>query len=250
MNTRGFPRLCAQALALLAVAVLASGCATTRQSSTRDPRDPLEGWNRSVYNFNTSVDNAVAQPVARAYAKVTPKPVRSGIANFLGNIAYPGVVLQDLLQAKPQQFLHDTGRLLVNTTVGIGGLFDPATRVGLQANNEDFGQTFGRWGIPPGPYLMLPLLGPSTLRDGVGMVGDHFAQPETYYKNKPVGWGLSGMRLVERRAQLLGTEAALERYMDPYAFVRNSYLQRRIFLIYDGNPPDQDVEYEDTHDEH
>jgi phospholipid-binding lipoprotein MlaA len=249
MHTTSLKTSSLRALALLAVAVLGSACATTRQSSTRDPRDPWEGWNRSVYKFNTSIDDAVAQPVAKAYAAVTPKPVRSGVANFLGNIAYPGVVVQDLLQAKPKQFAHDTGRLLVNSTVGIGGLFDPATGWGLQANNEDFGQTFGRWGIPPGPYLMLPVLGPSTLRDTVGMVGDHYVQPETYLKSRTVGWGLSGLRLVERRAQLLGTEAALERYLDPYAFVRNSYLQRRIFLIYDGNPPDQDIEYGDGHDE-
>lgn len=231
---------------LLALALLISGCATTRQASSSDPRDPLESWNRSVYSFNTSLDNAVAQPIAKAYVAVAPQPVRSGVSNFLGNIAYPGVVVQDLLQAKPKRFIHDTGRLLVNTTVGIGGLFDPATGMGLPANNEDFGQTFGRWGVPPGPYLMLPALGPSTLRDTVGLVGDHFVQPESYNNNTLVGWGLSGARLVSRRSQLLGTEAALERYLDPYTFVRNSYLQRRIFLIFDGNPPEQDYDYDET----
>jgi phospholipid-binding lipoprotein MlaA len=128
---------------LLALALLISGCATTRQVSSNDPRDPLESWNRSVYSFNTSLDNAVAQPIAKAYVAVAPQPVRSGVSNFLGNIAYPGVVVQDLLQAKPKRFIHDTGRLLVNTTVGIGGLFDPATGMGLVANNEDFGQTLG-----------------------------------------------------------------------------------------------------------
>jgi phospholipid-binding lipoprotein MlaA len=231
---------------LIALALLISGCATTRQTTGSDPRDPLESWNRSVYSFNTSLDKAVAKPIAKAYVAVAPQPVRTGVSNFLGNLAYPGVVVQDLLQAKPKRFVRDTGRLLVNTTVGIGGLFDPATGMGLVANNEDFGQTMGRWGIPPGPYFMLPALGPSTLRDTVGVVGDRFVQPENYYNNNAVDWGLTGARLVSRRAQLLGTEAALERYLDPYTFVRNSYLQRRIFLIYDGNPPEQDYDYDET----
>ena len=229
---------------LFLLAVLASGCATTRQTTSTQSSDRFESWNRSVYGFNESLDRAVAKPVATAYAAITPKPVRTGLANFQSNIVYPGVILQDALQLKPTHFARDTGRLLVNTTVGIGGLFDPATKLGLEANNEDFGQTLGYWGVPSGPYLMLPVLGPSTVRDAVGTVADHFSQPESYLKNKFLGWGLSGTRLVDRRAQLLGTEAALKRYLDPYAFIRNSYLQRREFLIYDGNPPEQAFEEE------
>jgi len=235
-------------VALLLVAGLASGCATTRQASTQQPVDRFESWNRSVYSFNEALDRVVAKPVATAYVAVTPKPVRSGLANFLSNIVYPGVILQDALQLKPTRFVRDTGRLLVNTTVGIGGLFDPATKLGLEANNEDFGQTLGYWGVPSGPYLMLPALGPSTLRDTVGTVADHFSQPESYLANKALGWGLSGARLVDRRASLLGTETALKRYLDPYAFIRNSYLQRRQFLIYDGNPPEQAFEEEPDDD--
>jgi len=235
-------------VALLLVAGLASGCATTRQASTQQPVDRFESWNRSVYSFNEALDRVVAKPVATAYVTVTPKPVRSGLANFLSNIVYPGVILQDALQLKPTRFVRDTGRLLINTTVGIGGLFDPATKLGLEANNEDFGQTLGYWGVPSGPYLMLPALGPSTLRDTVGTVADHFSQPESYLSNNALGWGLSGSRLVDRRASLLGTEAALKRYLDPYAFIRNSYLQRRQFLIYDGNPPEQAFEEEPDDD--
>jgi phospholipid-binding lipoprotein MlaA len=133
-------------LFLLALTVLTSGCATTRQTTSSDPRDPLESWNRSVYSFNTSLDKALAKPIAKAYVAVAPQPVRTGVSNFLGYLAYPGVVVQDLLQAKPKRFIRDTGRLLVNTTLGIGGLFDPATGMGLVANNEDFGQTLGRRG--------------------------------------------------------------------------------------------------------
>ena len=229
-------------ITLLLLAGLLCGCATTRQATAPAAGDPWEHWNRSVYGFNQTLDRAVAKPVATAYTKVTPPPVRSALANFLSNIVYPGVILQDALQLKPVHFARDTGRLVVNTTVGIGGLFDPATTLGLEANNEDFGQTLGYWGVPAGPYMMLPLLGPSTLRDTVGTVGDHFGQPESHLKNKLLGWGLSGARLVDRRASLLGTDAALARYMDPYAFIRNSYLQRRQFLIYDGNPPEQPFE--------
>ena len=233
---------------LLLIVSLASGCATTRQTTASQASDRFESWNRSVYSFNEALDRAVAKPVATAYVTVTPKPVRSGLANFLSNIVYPSVILQDALQLKPKRFVRDSGRLLVNTTVGIGGLFDPATKLGLEANNEDFGQTLGYWGVPSGPYLMLPVLGPSTVRDTVGTVGDHFSQPETYLQDKVLGWGLSGARLVGRRASLLGTEAALTRYLDPYAFIRNSYLQRREFLIYDGNPPEQQFE-EDNDDD-
>lgn len=234
-----------RALLLLPLVLLAAGCATSRQSAAPDPRDPIEGFNRAVYSFNVQVDKAVARPVAKAYVAVTPKPVRSGVSNFLGNLAYPGVIVQQVLQGKPRLFLRSTSRLVVNTTVGIGGLFDPATGWGLPADNEDFGQTFGRWGIGSGPYLMLPFLGPSTLRDAIGTVGDRYTQPEHYANNTWVQWGTTGLRLVDRRAQLLNTDDALNRYLDPYSFVRNAYLQRRQFLIYDGNPPDQDYEEHD-----
>lgn len=237
------------ALLLLPLALLAAGCATSRQAATPDPRDPIEGFNRAMYSFNVQVDKAVARPVAKAYVAVTPKPARSAVSNFLGNLAYPGVIAQQLLQGKPRLFLRSTSRLVVNTTVGIGGLFDPATGWGLPADNEDFGQTFGRWGIGPGPYVMLPFLGPSTLRDAIGTVGDRYTQPEHYANNTWVQWGSTGLRLVDRRAQLLNTDDALNRYNDPYSFVRNAYFQRRQFLIYDGNPPDQDYDDDDESDD-
>ncbi len=225
----------------LCTLLLAGGCATVSPGE-RDPRDRFERFNRSVFRLNQNLDRAVARPIAVVYTKVTPSPLRSGVANFLANLNYPTVVVNDLLQAKPSQFAHDTARLVVNTTLGIGGLFDPASKLGLDAHDEDFGQTLGLWGVPPGPYLMLPLLGPSSVRDGVGKVGDHFTEPKTYFSSQSLSWGLTGATLVSKRASLLEADAALKRYFDPYSFVRNAYLQRREFQVYDGNPPEDPLQ--------
>lgn len=222
----------------LLAALLVTGCASLPEGK-RDPRDRFERFNRSVFSFNQGLDRHVAQPVAKAYVKVTPAPVRTGISNFLGNLSYPVVIVNDLLQAKPLPFVKDTARLVVNTTVGIGGLFDPATRLGLEANNEDFGQTLGRWGVPPGPYLVLPLLGPSDVRDGFGRVVDHFTEPKTYMSNQAVSWGLTGLDLLDSRAATLQATEVMNRAFDPYAFMRNAYLQRRLFLVHDGDVPDE-----------
>ncbi len=225
-------------LLLLALITLLSGCASMRPAE-RSRNDRFEHYNRAIFRFNQQLDKAVARPVAVAYVKVTPEPVRSGVSNFLANLSYPVVVVNDALQAKPKQFGRDTARLVINTTLGIGGLFDPATKLGLESRDEDFGQTMGYWGVPSGPFLMLPILGPSTVRDAFGKVADHFTEPKTYYVNSTtLSWGLTGAGLVDKRAGLLDAEAALNRYFDQYAFIRNAYLQRREFLIYDGNPPD------------
>jgi phospholipid-binding lipoprotein MlaA len=230
-------------LPLTAVLVLLlSGCAAV-PPGPRDARDPLERFNRSMYRFNDVVDRGVARPVAVAYTKVTPRPVRKGISNFLSNFSYPVVIANDLLQAKGRQALRDTGRLVVNTTVGIGGLFDPASRWGLAANNEDFAQTLGRWGVPAGPYLMLPVLGPSTVTDTVGRIGDQFVEPRTYVTG-PANRVLWGLNILDARAGLLETDQVIRRAFDPYVFVRNAYLQRRAFQIHDGQPPGQGTDDE------
>jgi phospholipid-binding lipoprotein MlaA len=196
------------------------------------------------------VDKAVARPVARVYVAVTPRPVRAGVSNALANLTYPVTLGNDLLQGKLGQFAHDSARLVVNTTFGVGGLFDPATRMGLQANDEDFGQTLGKWGLPAGPYLMLPLLGPATVRDAIGTGGDYFLDPTNRIERDPVRWGLTGLTLVDTRASLLEADAALARYRDPYVFVRNAYLQRREFQVHDGNVPEPEpVEVEDEVEE-
>jgi phospholipid-binding lipoprotein MlaA len=242
------PRSPARLLSSLLLLVLLTGCATLPPGQKPDPRDRFERFNRSVYRFNDGLDRAVARPVAVAYTKVTPAPVRSGVSNFLANLNYPVTVVNDALQAKPKRFGHDAARLLINTTIGIGGLFDPATKFGLQANDEDFGQTLGFWGVPPGPYLVLPVLGPSDVRDAFGKVADHYTEPQAYFKSQTLGWGLTGMGLVDKRAGLLDSDGVLKRTFDPYAFVRNAYLQRRQFLIYDGNPPDEPAPDSDSDD--
>jgi phospholipid-binding lipoprotein MlaA len=217
-----------------------SGCASLPKNTQHDPRDPFERYNRAVFSFNRGLDRTVARPIAVGYTKITPRPVRLGISNFLANLSYPVVMVNDLLQVKVVHFGRDTARFVVNTTVGLGGLFDPATRWGLEANNEDLGQTLGSWGVPPGAYLMLPILGSATVRDGIGDVGDNFLEPRTYISDSDLQLGLTGLDLLDTRAGLLDTDAALNEAFDPYAFVRNAYLQRREYLIQDGNISDDE----------
>jgi phospholipid-binding lipoprotein MlaA len=222
-------------LPALVVAAMLPACASLPPGTERDSRDRFERFNRSVYIVNDKLDRAVAKPVAKAYVKVTPAPVRTGIGNFFKNLAYTRVIINDLLQGKGGQFFSDTARLLVNTTIGIGGLFDPAGQMGLAAHDEDFGQTLGKWGVPPGPFLMLPLLGPSTVRDGFGLVADRYSEPDTYLVHDwKVQAGLVVGSLVDTRASLLSTDDLLSGSFDPYAFMRNAYLQRREFQVTDG----------------
>ncbi|MEO8315694.1 MAG: VacJ family lipoprotein [Pseudomonadota bacterium] len=225
----------------LALAVLVTGCATL-PSGERDPRDRFERTNRAIYKFNDALDRGVAKPVAKAYVKVTPAPVRTGFSNFFRNLTSPTVIVNDLLQLKVKEFASETARLVVNTTVGIGGLFDPASQIGLRAGNEDFGQTLGQWGVPAGPYLMLPIFGPSSVRDAVGLAADQFTDPKNYVKNNYAYWGLTGMSLVDTRAELLIADNVLEDSFDPYAFIRNAYLQRREYLVKDGSVPEEELE--------
>jgi phospholipid-binding lipoprotein MlaA len=235
-------------LLLLALAHL-TGCASIPGGGPPDPRDRFERFNRGVYKFNDALDRGFARPAARAYVKVTPRPVRTGVSNFMANLSSPVTIVNQLLQGKVRAFGTDTTRLVVNTTLGIGGLFDPATKMGLQAGNEDFGQTLGRWGLTSGPYLMLPVLGPSSIRDGAGRVADHFAEPRTYIEDDVTRYSLTALDLLDTRARLLDTDAVLQRSFDPYAFVRNAYLQRRQFQVYDGNPPEEAMEEEFMEDD-
>jgi phospholipid-binding lipoprotein MlaA len=225
-----------------------SGCATAAPRSP-DPRDPFEQINRGTFAFNQSLDKAVVRPVLRGYRKVTPRVVRTGIANFFSNAQYPIVIFNDLLQGKLAPAANDTGRFLLNTTLGVGGLLDPATDAGLDRNNEDFGQTLGRWGVPPGPYVMLPFIGPYTLRDGIAGIADDLAEPRAYLRSD-LRWGLWAGGQLNRRAGLTEAEAILDRSGDPYAFVRSAYLQRRQYLVTDGAvsdeaPVDEDPALED-----
>lgn len=212
--------------------------------------DRFEKLNRGVYKFNDTIDRAALKPVAKGYKKITPSWMRRGIANFFANLEYPITIVNQFLQGKAATGFKDTGRFLLNSTLGIGGLFDVATPVGLEAHDEDFGQTLAVWGVGSGPYVNLPLLGPSTLRDAPARVVDYFLDPLTYGDiHWQEEWGQRVLDLVHTRSELLSLDPTLERAFDPYAFVRDAWLQRREFEIYDGNPPPETLDEEFFDDE-
>ncbi len=224
-------------LLVLLAAFALGGCVTLPTQATPDPRDPLERLNRSTYAFNDGLDRAIFKPVARGYRQVTPRFVQTSVSNFFSNAEYPVTLANNLLQGKFTAAASDTARFVLNTTFGLGGLLDPATASGLDRNKEDFGQTLGRWGVPPGPYIMVPFLGPYTLRDGLGSFVDDFAEPRAYLEDDSTRWMLWAADKFDRRVRLLDADALLERTGDSYAFVRSAYLQRREYLVRDGDVP-------------
>jgi len=219
---------------LLLLGALA-GCAATVE---RDPRDPLEPWNRAVYKFNDKVDQAVARPVASAYRRVVPGEIRDRVRNFFGNLADPFIGVNNFLQGKIEEGVTDWARFGFNSTLGLFGIHDVASEMGLEKHNEDFGQTFGRWGAGPGPYLVLPFLGSSTLRDGIGTAADIYTDPLRRVQPDSAQYSLWGLRLTQTRADLLDASRLLEQAaLDKYTFQRDAYFQRRRSLVYDGRPP-------------
>jgi phospholipid-binding lipoprotein MlaA len=228
--------------ALLGLA-LAAGCATTGTNAAQHPNDPWEGLNRGTYKFNDAVDRATLKPVAKAYKKITPEWFRRGVGNFFSNLQYPATIFNQLLQGKGKLAARDTARLLTNTVLGFGGVLDPASRVGLDKNDEDLGQTLGVWGVPSGPYVVLPFLGPSTIRDAPSSFAEFFVDPLTYADVQwEVLWGARALDIVDLRAQLLSVDPVIDRSYDPYSFVRNSWLQRREYQVRDGDVPEEDLE--------
>jgi phospholipid-binding lipoprotein MlaA len=224
--------------ALLAVGVL-TGCAT----SSSNPKDPIEGYNRAMYAFNDGVDKAVLKPVAKGYDAVLPEFVHTGVTNFFGNIADLMIGVNNLLQGKGTAGGSDLGRVVVNSTIGVLGVFDVATRMGLEKHDEDFGQTFGRWGMGSGAYVVLPFLGPRTVRDTGGLALDLVADPLGYFDPVSTRNSLIALRVVDDRANLLPAEKVMEEAaLDKYAYVRDAYLQRRRNLVYDGNAPRENDE--------
>jgi phospholipid-binding lipoprotein MlaA len=228
-NTLGLFTRMAQ---VLGTCIILAGCATTEQpnQSSNNPIDPYENLNRKVYGFNDQVDTYVAKPIAETYNNIAPQFLRTGVSNFFTNLRNINVVLNDVLQSKFDQGLQDSGRFLVNTTVGVGGLFDVAKDFGLQQHDEDFDQTLAVWGVPQGTYLVLPLLGPITTRGIPGAVFDTAANPANY-----VGAPIQLVSMLNARANAEGSlkfvdEAALDRY----AFTRDSFLQWRKSLANDG----------------
>ncbi|MGE0029982.1 MAG: VacJ family lipoprotein [Steroidobacteraceae bacterium] len=228
----------------LALTLALAGCATTGPATAGDP---LERMNRGTYRFNAAIDRAVLRPVATGYRNGVPRVVRTGIGNVLSNLAFPTTIINDLLQFKLKDAAIDLGRFAINSTLGIGGLLDPASHFGIPRNNEDFGQTLGRWGVPAGPYVVLPLFGPSTLRDAPSMLAD--AQTDLRVQldletDEKVALGV--LTVMDRRAELLSIDQSIEAAYDPYAFVRNAWLQRREYQVRDGevpdDPPPEDLE--------
>ena len=212
----------------------AAGCATVGG----DPRDPLEGFNRAMYSFNDGFDEAVGKPVATAYRDVIPAPARMMVRNFFANIADLWIGGNNLLQGKPLDALTDWTRFAVNSVFGVFGLLDFASDMGIEKHDEDFGQTFGRWGIDDGGYLVWPLLGPSTVRDSLGSVVDIYVDPVLAHKPIRVRNTMAVLRATSKRADLLDASRILEEAaLDKYVFQRDAYLQRRRSLVYDGNPP-------------
>ena len=227
------------------MAALVAGCAS--DPAHVNTRDPWEPFNRVVYQFNDDFDNAFLKPVAKGYRAITPAPVDRGITNFFENVADVRNAVNNALQFKMTRALTSAGRVVVNSTVGVLGFVDVASNLNMPKYNEDFGQTLGSWGLAPGPYVVLPFLGPSTGRDTVGLVADWYTDPLTYVNDGGVAWGLKGLRLIDRRADLLAASKVLEQAaLDPYSFVRDGYLQRRYSDIYDGNPPPEPSDSDDS----
>lgn len=218
-------------------AVLLAGCATSG-----NPKDPIEGFNRAMYGFNEAIDTAILKPVAKGYDAVLPTPVRTGVTNFFGNIADFFIGVNNLLQGKPAEAASDLGRVLINSTIGLLGVIDWASDMGLEKHDEDFGQTFGRWGVGDGAYVVLPFFGPRTVRDTVGLVLDVKTDPVRQIDHIPTRNTLMALRIIDNRADLLPADKVIEEAaLDKYAYIRDGYLQRRRSLIYDGNPPREEA---------
>ena len=212
----------------------AAGCATTGH----DGRDPLEGFNRAMYSFNDGFDTAIGKPVATAYRDVLPAPVRGWVRNFFANIADLWIGANNLLQGKPADTVTDWARFAFNTTFGLFGLNDVASEMGLEKHDEDFGQTFGRWGVDDGAYIVWPFLGSSSVRDSVGLILDFSVDPVLQHRPIRVRNAMTITRATSKRADLLDASRILEEAaLDKYVFQRDAYLQRRRNQVYDGNPP-------------
>lgn len=241
------------AVVLTICSVALFGCATNPSVASRG--DPLEPFNRDVDEFNMAVDRAFIEPVSEAYARITPDPIRASITNFFDNLGYLSVVINNLLQGKFLEGGKDAGRFLVNTTMGIGGLFDIASRMNLPRHEEDLGQTLCRWGVPEGPFIMLPLLGPTTVRDLPTIPAGLFTSLLTFVEFFVTDLAvttvipLGAVNVVNTRANLSTAIRIRNQALDPYIFTREAYLQRRLYLCYDGNPPLEDFEDLDELDE-
>lgn len=237
---------------LCAVLLCISACATNNEiegALVRAESDPWEPMNRAIYGFSDAVDRVTLKPIARGYKKVVPKFARRGVTNFSENLVTPRSALNNFLQGKGKAGFSDIARFVINSTIGVGGLFDVASATGLQEYGEDFSQTLAVWGLPDGPYVYIPFLGPHTLLDAVALPVDLLSDPLVYYENTSVRDRLYVLRAIDLRARLLTVEKLVEDSQDSYITIRESYLQNRLYEIYDGDPPEDDDFYDEFLDE-
>jgi len=230
-------------LAFILINLFVGGCANSGSS----PQDPWENLNRKSYELTIAIDKAVIKPAAKGYAFVMPDFMETGVSNIFSNLGDIPNSLNNLLQGKPINFLSDLGRFVINSTLGIAGMWDPASSMGLVKHNEDFGQTLAVWGVSDGPYIWIPFLGPSTLRDSFGLPADsQINVVNRYVDHMPTRNQLSVIELIDKRVSLLPFDEQLESASDGYSFVRDAYLQNRKYKVFDGNLPlDDDFECEE-----
>jgi len=224
---------------------LISGCASTSIPTTVDNNDPFESLNRASYSFNSVIDKAIMKPVAKGYDAVTPDPVKTGISNFFANLDEIPTMTNGVLQGKFAHAFNDLGRFLINSTLGLAGFIDVATDLGLEQHDEEFGQTLGTWGIESGPYIVLPFLGPSTVRDALARPVDSYTSLKKEVDHIPTRNSIYALELLDLRYRLLAIDSQLEDALDEYTFVRDAFLMRRQYQVYDGNPPEQEDLYDD-----
>ncbi|MDH3977153.1 MAG: VacJ family lipoprotein [Gammaproteobacteria bacterium] len=229
-----------QVTVLALIAALISGCASNTVNDDSPVYDPFEPVNRGIYQFNTVADKYVLRPVAKGYQDFIPDFIRTGINNFFNNLSYPVTIFNGLLQGKFAQAGSDTGRFLINTTLGLAGFLDPATSANIPVHNEDFGQTLGTWGVPEGPYLVVPFFGPKTARSVSGNVFDiYLTNPQFQVFSSSVQTKVNILWYIHTRSTLLAFDDEINKAYDPYTFVRDAYVQNRNYLLYDGNPPEE-----------
>jgi phospholipid-binding lipoprotein MlaA len=224
----------------VSLALMLGGCA-----ASRNPKDPIEGFNRAIFAFNDGLDKVVIKPVAQGYEATLPQTARNGVSNFFGNIADVFTGVNNVFQGKFPEAVGDFGRFMLNSTLGVLGFMDVASDMGVEKHEEDFGQTFGRWGVGSGPYVVLPVFGPRSVRDTVGLAADLAVEPIGNMGDVPTRNTLLVTRLVSDRAAMLPADKVIEEAaLDKYSYIRDGYLQRRRSLIYDGAPPRLDDEEE------
>lgn len=224
-------------LFLLLGVLMISGCASTGKPLSDPVNDPWEPFNRGVYKFNSAVDKAVLRPIAKGYDKITPEPVQRGFGNFVRNLSTPSTIINLALQGKFKKSAVSTGRFLVNSTIGLLGFFDVASKADIPVYQEDFGQTLAVWGYKNSRYVMLPIFGPSTFRDGIGQIGDSYTDPVSYLAREEKEYRPMILKVLGTRVNLFSEDKTIEEAYDPYLLIRDVWLQQREYDVYDGDVP-------------